>query len=93
MSIRIKKQAKWVAINSDTLWERSLSLSALGLWARIISGNDGHSFNLELLLKVFNDTEEEVKNALEELVQFGIVIYTEPSAYEFLEHRSEDFSV
>lgn len=65
------KENPFVMINRKALWDKGLSLEAVGLWARLLSRPDDWHINVEELSKSCNCSKSRIYRILNELIQHG----------------------
>lgn len=70
MIIRIKhnRENPYVTVNKKALWNKNLSLKAIGLWARCISRPDNWQFNVKELASSGLEGRRAIYSAIDELI-------------------------
>lgn len=67
------KSNPYVIINKESLWDKDLSLAAVGMWARLLSRPDDWRISVKELSISCDITEGAVYRILNELIKFGYV--------------------
>ena len=65
------KETPYVVLNKKSLWDSTLSLQSVGLWARIMSRPDDWKFRVSELAKSCNKDEDTINKYLRELIDAG----------------------
>lgn len=65
------KENPYVQINKKALWDESLSLEAIGLWARLLSKPDDWEISVAHLCKSCNIGKDKVYRILDNLIEAG----------------------
>ncbi len=75
MIVRVKhtKENPYIILNRDALWDKNLSLEAVGLWARLLSRPDDWTFYVSELCKTCRCGETKMLRMLKELIKHGYV--------------------
>lgn len=67
MRTKHNRENPYVQINKCALWHPTLSLKAIGLWAKCLSRPDNWTFNVEELSKKIKEGRRAIYSAIEEL--------------------------
>lgn len=67
----VKRSRNYTIIDNEIFNDSSISMKAKGLLCQLLSFPDGLDFPMEKLPLLFNDTEQEISNALKELERHG----------------------
>ncbi len=65
------RENPYVQLNKQALWDDSLSLKAIGLWARCMSRPDDWTFCISELVKKCKEGRRAVDSAMQELIEHG----------------------
>lgn len=68
----------YVQINREALWDRSLSLKAIGLWARLLSRPDDWRVSVTELAKSCKCSKDSIYKLLNELIKQGYAYRRQP---------------
>ena len=74
--IRVKKTDNFTTISNIALRDKQLSIKAKGLWAVMMSCNDGWQFSIEGLVGMSADGKDAVRSGLKELEKAGYLVRT-----------------
>ena len=74
--IRVKKTDNFTIISNIALRDKELSIKAKGLWAVMMSCNDGWQFSIEGLTSMSTDGKDAVRSGLKELENRGYLVRT-----------------
>ena len=61
----------FVIINKNSLWDKDLSLEAIGLWTRLLSRPDNWQINVQELCKSCQCSDKRIYKLLKELIEKG----------------------
>lgn len=69
----------FVQLNKVSLWDKNLSLKAVGLWARCMSKPTDWRFTAAYLIKACKEGKESIYSTLKELIEAGYVLRLDAS--------------
>lgn len=68
------RENPFVQLNRHAIWDKNLSLKAVGLWARCMAQPDDWTFCIKELVSRCKEGRESVGNAMKELIEAGYVL-------------------
>lgn len=71
--LKNRTQKQFVILDKASLWDKNLSLKAVGLWARLLSRPDDWDFHVKELAKSCDVSEKNIYKILKELIVNGYV--------------------
>lgn len=71
------RENPFVQLNKEALWDKNLSLKALGLWARCMSRPDNWKFSVKELVSKSKEGRRAIDGAIKELIEAGYALRLE----------------
>ena len=71
------RENPYAQLNRKAIWDKDLSLKAVGLWARCMSRKDGWHFSVKELVKSCKEGRKAIDSAMRELIDNDYVIRLE----------------
>lgn len=85
-----KRQGKYTTVSNSFLRDNNISFKAKGLFCYMFSMSDGWNFTLQSIATQQNDGLSSIKSAMDELKEFGYVVYEKHANGKGTYHLNDD---